>query len=79
MTSRSGGLSESTNQRAVSAPNSAMNSSRSTVFFFDFDIFSTAPISTGAPVAAWNALRVSPSPSMRTSDGSSHCPPLCVR
>ena len=34
-----------------------MISSGSTVFFFDFDIFSIEPISIGAPVSTWKALR----------------------
>ena len=39
-----------------------MMSSGSTVFFFDFDIFSIAPISIGSPVAASVARRASPMP-----------------
>ncbi len=50
ITSRSGGESESMNQRAVSAPSEAMMSSGSTTFFLDFDIFSIEPISISAPV-----------------------------
>jgi hypothetical protein len=42
--SRSGGLSDSMNQRTASAPYWSMISSGSTTFFFDFDIFSTRPI-----------------------------------
>ena len=49
ITSRSGGLSESMNQRAQSAPQRAMMSSGSTRFFFDFDIFSVAPMTAGVP------------------------------
>ena len=41
-----------------------MISSGSTVFRFDFDIFSMAPISTGSPVAISLARRASPAPSM---------------
>ena len=47
-----------------------MMSSGSTTFFFDFDIFSIAPISTGAPVKVSFALRVLPSVSTVTSAGS---------
>ena len=57
------------NQRAVSAPNEPMMSSGSTVLRFDFDIFSMAPISTGAPVAISDAWRASPTCSIFTSAG----------
>jgi hypothetical protein len=62
------------NQRAVSAPKLAMMSSGSTVFFFDFDIFSIEPISIGSPVPLWNARRAPPSLSILTSAGSTHEP-----
>ena len=62
------------NQRAVSAPKLAMMSSGSTVFFFDFDIFSIGPISIGAPVVPWTARRAPPSCSIRMSAGSTHEP-----
>ena len=52
-----------------------MMSSGSTVFFFDFDIFSMAPISTGSPVVVSVARRASPSaPSIVTSAGVTHSP-----
>ena len=44
------------------------------VFFFDFDIFSIAPISTGAPVAATVARRSSPTVSIFTSAGDTQEP-----
>src|SRR3546814_17342555 len=50
--SRSGGLSESMNQRAASAPYWSRMASGSTTFFFDFDILMTRPTSTGAPSAS---------------------------
>ena len=59
-TSRSGGESDSMNQRATSAPYSPMISSGSTVLRFDFDIFSIGPISTSSPVAISVARRASP-------------------
>ena len=63
-TSRSGGLSDMTNQRAVSAPYCSTMSCGSTTFFFDFDILITGPISTGVP-----SFSVAP-PSLRiTSSG----------
>ena len=51
-----------------------MMSSGSTVFFFDFDIFSMAPISSGSPVAASIARRASPVPSILTLAGSTQSP-----
>ena len=51
-----------------------MMSSGSTVFFFDFDIFSIEPISIGAPVSTWKARRALPSLSMRTSPASAQAP-----
>ena len=57
ITSRSGGESDSMNQRATSAPYSPMMSSGSTVLRFDFDIFSIEPISTSSPVAVSVARR----------------------
>ena len=51
-----------------------MISSGSTVFFFDFDIFSIEPISIGAPVSTWKALRALPCVSKRTSEGSTQPP-----
>ena len=68
--SRSGGVSDSMNQRAVSAPKLAMMVSGSTTFFFDFDINSTAPMVTGSPVFTWMAA-----PSLiATSSGNSQRP-----
>src|SRR5438309_846195 len=57
ITSRSGGESDSMNQRAVSAPAVPEISSRPTVLRFDFDIFSIGPISTGSPPAISVARR----------------------
>ena len=51
-----------------------MMSSGSTVFFFDFDIFSMEPISSGSPVEANTALRSSAVPSIFTLAGSIHSP-----
>jgi hypothetical protein len=51
-TSRSGGLSDITNQRAVSAPNWAMMFIGSTTFFFDFDILAEGTISITVPAAS---------------------------
>jgi hypothetical protein len=48
--SRSGGESDSMNQRIVSAPKASMIASGATTFFFDFDIFSEGPMVTGALV-----------------------------
>ena len=53
-------------------------SSGSTVFFFDFDIFSIEPISIGSPVAASVARRASPMPSIFTSAGSTQSPLLAA-
>jgi hypothetical protein len=69
ITSRSGGESDSMNQRAVSAPYSRMMSSGSTVLRLDFDIFSMGPISIGSPEAVSLARRASPAPSIVTSAG----------
>ena len=55
-TSRSGGESDSMNQRATSAPYVVMMSSGSMVFFLLFDIFSMLPILIGSPVASSVAL-----------------------
>ena len=49
-------------------------SSGSTTFFLDFDIFSIAPISIGAPVSTCAALRTLPSLSIRTSAGNTNWP-----
>ena len=50
-----------------------MMSSGSTVFVFDFDIFSMRPILIGSPVASSVALRAPPSaPSILTSAGVTH-------
>ena len=78
MTSRSGGESDSMNQRAVSAPKVPVTSSRPTVLRFDFDIFSIGPISTGSPVAISAARRCAPVPSIFTSAGCTQ-PPSAVR
>ena len=51
-----------------------MMSSGSMVFFFDFDIFSIEPISTGSPVATSVARRASPRPSILTSAGITQSP-----
>ena len=69
ITSRSGGESDSMNQRATSAPYSPMMSSGSTVFRFDFDIFSIEPIFTSSPVAISVAWRPVASLSIFTSAG----------
>ena len=53
-------------------------SSGSMVFFFDFDIFSIGPITTGTPVAVRRARRVSPSVSIVTSAGITQSP-FCAR
>ena len=53
-------------------------SSGSTVFFFDFDIFSIEPISTGSPVEASIARRASPIPSILTFAGSIQSPLLAA-
>ena len=50
-TSRSGGLSDRMNQRAVSAPKDWMILTGSTTFFLDFDILADGMISTASPVA----------------------------
>jgi hypothetical protein len=50
-TSRSGGLSDITNQRAVSAPKRSMMLTGSTTFFLDFDILAEGMTSTASPVA----------------------------
>ena len=49
--SRSGGLSDSMNQRTASAPYLARIGSGSTVFRFDLDIFSMRPSVTGWPLS----------------------------
>ena len=49
-TSRSGGLSDSTNHRAVSAPNASTIFTGSTTLFLDFDIFAEGIISTSLPL-----------------------------
>ena len=52
-----------------------MMSSGSTVFFFDFDIFSMAPISIGSPVAMQRrACARRSAPSILTSAGVTHSP-----
>ena len=51
--SLSGGESERTNHLAVSAPYSLIISSGSTIFFFDFDIFSEGPTFIFSPVSLW--------------------------
>ena len=56
--SRSGGLSDRMNQRAVSAPYLSMMAPGSTVLRFDFDIASTRPMVTGAFAAFTIALRL---------------------
>jgi hypothetical protein len=55
-TSRSGGLSDMTNQRAVSAPKEAMIFIGSTTFFFDFDILAEGMISTAVPSASFPSV-----------------------
>ena len=50
--SRSGGLSDITKNRAVSAPNEAMIFIGSTTFFFDFDILAEGITSTAVPSAS---------------------------
>ena len=69
--SRSGGLSDSRNQRAASAPYCSTITSESTTFFFDLDIFSMRPVSTGVPVAI--STNVAP-PLGSTSSGESQRP-----
>ena len=69
-TSRSGGESESMNQRIVSAPNTSIMPIGAITFFFDFDIFSDGPMMTSASVPFRYAL-----PSrFSTSSGSSQLP-----
>ena len=68
--SRSGGLSDSMNQRTASAPYLATIGSGSTVLRFDLDIFSTRPSSTGRPLSTCTQS----SPSRRTSSGLSQLP-----
>ncbi len=63
-TSRSGGLSDITNQRAVSAPNCVMMFIGSTTFFFDFDILAEGMTSTGVP-----SCSVAPASLRSTSSG----------
>src|SRR5437667_7881113 len=62
----SGGAAKRENRRAVSAPYFAIKCSGSTMFFFDLDIFSTRPRSTGFP--HWLHRH----PSLLTSAGNSH-------
>ena len=57
------------NQRAVSAPQPPMISVGSTVFFFDFDIFSMPPISTVAPPSFIRAVRLPSSSVISISAG----------
>ena len=57
--SRSGGLSDSMNQRTASAPYWSTIGSGSTVFFFDLDISSTRPTSTVSPVAVMTPFETS--------------------
>jgi hypothetical protein len=49
-------------------------SSGVTVFFFDFDIFSTSPMTIGSPVSFSRARRVLPSASISISRGSTQSP-----
>ncbi len=51
-----------------------MMSSGSTTFFFDFDIFSMAPMVIGSPVFTWNASRSPPVVSKRISPGGTQAP-----
>ena len=51
-----------------------MMSSGSTVFFFDFDIFSIGPIVTSSPVLTSTARRPLPSTSIFTSAGCTQLP-----
>ena len=74
ITSRSGGESDSMNQRATSAPYSPMMSSGSTVFRFDFDIFSIEPMFTSSPVAIRVARRPLAPVSIFTSAGVTQPP-----
>ena len=78
MTSRSGGESDSMNQRAVSAPAVPAISSSPIVFRFDFDIFSMGPMTIGSLVDSKRARRVSPSCSIFTSGGDTQSP-FCRR
>ena len=56
--SRSGGVSDSMNQRIVSAPKTSMIASGAITFFFDFDIFSDGPTMTGSSGAFAESLAV---------------------
>jgi len=49
-------------------------SSGLTVFFFDFDIFSSEPIAASSPVAISIARRLPPTSSILTSPGDSQRP-----
>ena len=64
--SRSGGLSDSMNQRAMSAPYLSMIAPGSTTFFFDLLIASDRPTVTGSPP---EARRIRPSSPSATSSG----------
>jgi hypothetical protein len=68
-TSRSGGLSDSMNQRAVSAPYCSTIRSGSTTLRLDLDILTVGPTTTGSPVAR---SRTVPSGPRSTSPGKSH-------
>ncbi|MNT43575.1 hypothetical protein D3C72_1800560 [compost metagenome] len=59
----SGGAANITNRRAVSAPYWSISACGSMPLFFDFDIFSTPPITTGWP----SAFSVAPSGRPRSS------------
>ncbi len=65
--SRSGGLSDSMNQRAASAPYWSRISVGSTVFFLDLDIFSTRPTVTGSPVSTMIPSLISSGETQRPS------------
>ena len=69
--SRSGGLSDSMYQRAVSAPYVAMMAVGSMTFFFDLLIFSERPTSTAEPSIVETSLASLP---FLTSSGNSQFP-----
>jgi hypothetical protein len=70
----SGGEANMMNRRAVSAPYWSIRACGSTPLFFDFDIFSVPPITTGRPsVSAWRPSAGPSSVTTSTSAGLIHC------
>ena len=70
----SGGAANIENRRTVSAPYLSTSTCGSTPLFFDFDIFSVPPISTGRPSTSDFApvMRMRSSCSISTSAGLIH-------